>query len=169
MPVCIMGKNTKNIAFSGILAALYVALTLISEAIGLASGMIQLRLSEALTIMPFFTPAAIPGLTVGCFLANILTTGNAFDIVFGTVATALGAIGTFLLSRKLKKKGAPLCTLPPVITNVIIIPPVLKYAYGMPNRILTLMLFVGIGELASCCLLGGILFHALRKSPLFRN
>ena len=164
-----MRKKTRNLAFSGILAALYVALTLVSEAIGLANGMIQLRLSEALTIMPFFTPAAIPGLTIGCFLSNVLTTGNAFDIIFGTLATALGAVGTYLLKKALKKKAAPLCVLPPVISNTVIIPYVLKYAYGLPNRIATLMLFVGIGEVASCCILGGVLFHALRKAPLFRD
>lgn len=164
-----MKNRTKNLAFAGITAGLYIVLTLISNAFGLASGVVQVRLSEALTVLPFFTAAAIPGLSVGCFLANVLTGCNILDIMFGTLATALGAIGTHYLAKATKKKGTFLCTLPPVCSNMIIIPLVLKYAYGFPNRFLTLMLFVGIGEVVSCCLLGLILLYALKKNDSLQN
>lgn len=161
----VMKKKTLRIAYAAIIAALYVALTLVSELFGMASGMIQFRLSEALTVLPFFTAAAIPGLSIGCLLANPLT-GSAADALFGTLATLLGAIGTFLLARIpfCKKKGALLCTLPPIIFNILIIPPVLKYAYGMSAGLLFLACAVAIGEIVCCGLLGGILLHSLRRS-----
>ncbi|MBO4697133.1 MAG: QueT transporter family protein [Lachnospiraceae bacterium] len=164
-----MKKKTVFIAVAAVTAALYVALTYLSNALGLASGAIQFRLSEALTILPFFTPAAIPGLTIGCILANTLTGCVLADIVFGSAATLLGAIGTYLLSRIpfcKKTKGALLCTLPPVIANVLIVPYVLRYAYGVPDAIPFMMLTVGIGEVVCCCLGGGLLLLGLKRTPL---
>lgn len=161
-----MKRNTYFIAVAAITAALYVALTCLSNAVGLASGMIQFRLSEALTILPFFTPAAIPGLYIGCILANALTGCLFLDVVFGSVATLLGAVGTYLLAQIpscKKTKGALLCTLPPVIANVLIVPFVLKYVYEVPDAIPFMMLTVGIGEIVCCCILGGILLFSLKK------
>lgn len=162
-----MKKPSLYVATAAITAALYVALTYLSNAAGLASGAIQFRLSEALTILPFFTPAAIPGLTLGCILSNFLTGCIIWDIIFGSVATLLGAVGTYLLSKLpfcRKNKGALLCTLPPVIANMLIVPFILKYAYEVPDAIPFMMLTVGIGEIVCCCVLGGILLFSLKKS-----
>ncbi len=144
------------LAQAGVIAALYVVLTCLAAGFDLASGAIQVRISEALTVLPFFTPAAVPGLIVGCLLANTITGAVIPDIVFGTIATAIGAVGTLLL-----KKHSFLCTLPPVLSNALIIPFVLRYAYGIPGSIPFFALTVGAGEVISCCLLGSILLHAL--------
>lgn len=163
-----MKKNTLRITLAAVIAAVYVALTLLINAFDLANGAIQVRVSEALTVLPYFTPAAIPGLTIGCLLANIFTGCAAGDIIFGTFATLLGAIGTYCIGKLsvCKKKGAILCTLPPVIANTLIVPFVLKYVYGMPQSIPVLMGFLAIGEIISCCILGGLLLGALRKSKV---
>lgn len=110
-----------------VIAALYVALTELSTLVGLSSGAIQFRISEALCILPAFTPAAIPGLFVGCLISNLLAGGIPLDIIFGAVATLIGAAGAYLLRR-----CRWLVPLPTVIANVLIVPPILKYAYGVP-------------------------------------
>ncbi len=144
------------IAFGGIVAALYVALTYAAAALGLASGVIQFRISEALCILPVFTPAAIPGLTVGCLLADFLTGCTAWDIVFGTLATLIGAVGTRLL-----RKNRFLACVPPIASNMIIIPLVLQYVYGAPESYLFLMLTVGAGEVVCAGILAQLLYQAL--------
>ena len=148
--------STEKLTRAALIAALYVVLTLAIAAFGLASGAIQVRISEALTVLPFFTASAVPGLAVGCLLANILTGAALPDVIFGTLATLLGAIGTRLLRRH-----RILCTLPPVIANVLIIPPVLHFAYGIPGGIPFFMLTVGAGEIISCVILGQLLLTAL--------
>lgn len=139
-------------------AALYVALTYLASALGLSSGAIQVRFSEALTILPCFFGAAVPGLFVGCLLANLLTGAVVWDVVFGSIATLLGAIGTRLL-----RKNRWLACLPPIISNILIVPFVLVYAYGVPDTIPYLMLTVGDGEVISCGILGQLLYTALDK------
>lgn len=151
-------KRTKTITQAAIIAALYVVLTFIANAMGLASGAIQIRLSEALTILPYFTPAAIPGLFVGCLLSNILVGGALFDIIFGSIATLIGALGTYLL-----RKSKWLTPIPPILSNTIIVPLVLIYAYGVSDALPYLMLTVGIGEVISAGLLGMILLKSLEK------
>ena len=149
-------KNNKifNLTFAAMVAALYVVLTFVANAFGLASGVIQVRLSEALTILPFFTPAAIPGLTIGCLLANWLTGCVLPDIIFGTIATLIGAIGSYLL-----RKHKFLVPLPPILSNMIIVPWVLRFAYDVPDGIPYMMATVGAGEVISCGVLGmGLLF-----------
>lgn len=143
---------------AAIIAALYVVLTLVISAFNLASGAIQVRISEALTILPFFTPAAIPGLTIGCFISNLVTGCMPLDVVFGSLATLLGAIGTWLL-----RKNKWLAPLPPIIANTIIVPFVLVYVYGLEGAIPFFMLTVGAGEVISCYILGMILLFALYK------
>lgn len=150
---------------AAMIAAIYVVLTLFVSAFSLASGAIQVRISEALTILPYFTPAAIPGLSIGCLLANLLTGAPIYDVVFGSLATLLGAIGTYLL-----RKHKFLCTLAPVVSNALIIPFVLRYAYGLVmefgGRDLSIpfyMMTVGVGEIICCCVLGTILLNALAK------
>lgn len=100
-----------------LIAALYTALTYLANALGLANGAVQVRFSEALTILPVFTPAAVPGLFVGCLLSNLLTGAAIWDILFGSLATLLGAIGTYLLRRHEKLAAAP-----PILANLLIIP-----------------------------------------------
>ena len=153
-------KNRKAyfITQAAVIAAVYVVLTLAINAFDLASGAIQVRISEALTILPYFTPAAIPRLFVGCLLSNFLTGAPIWDVVFGSLATLLGAAGTYMLRRQ--KWLAPL---PPVIANILIIPPVLHFAYGLPGGIPFFMLTVGIGEVISCGILGMLLLFLLQK------
>lgn len=151
-------KKINFLTQAAMIAALYVVLTLAINAFGLASGAIQVRVSEALTILPYFTPAAIPGLFIGCLLSNTITGCALFDIIFGSIATLLGAVGTYLLRRQ--KWLAPVS---PIIANTIIVPFVLSYVYGTPGTIPYLMLTVGIGEVLSCGVLGMVLLFALNK------
>lgn len=153
-------KNSKAlfVAQAAIIAALYVALTLLANSLGLANYAIQLRFSEALTILPFFTPAAIPGLFLGCLISNLLTGAILWDVVFGSIATLLGAVGTYLLRRC--KWLAPL---PPITANTLIVPPVLYFAYRIPGSIPFFMLTVGIGEILSCGILGMLLLFVLQR------
>lgn len=151
-------KRVLFITQAAVIAALYVVLTYIANMFGLASGVIQVRISEALTILPFFTPAAIPGLTIGCFLSNLLTGCAMWDVIFGTVATLLGAVGTYLL-RKIKW----LAPIPPILANTIIVPWVLRIVYQVPDAIWFLMATVGAGEVISCGILGMVLLFALNK------
>ena len=150
--------TTKRICRAGVIAALYVVLTYLASLLGLSSGVIQVRLSEALCILPIFLPAAIPGLAVGCLLANALTGAVVMDIVLGPVATLAGAVGTWLLRRHPR-----LAILPPILANVIIVPWVLRYGYGMPDAIWYMMLTVGAGEVISVGGLGTVLYEALRR------
>lgn len=152
-----MKKNqTLFLTQAAMIATIYVVLTGIAAGFDLANGAIQVRFSEALTVLPFFTPAAVPGLTIGCLLSNILFSGNIFDIIFGTLATLLGAVGTRML-----RKNRWLCSIPPIISNALIIPPVLTFAYHIPGGIPFQMLTVGAGEVICCLIFGQILISAL--------
>lgn len=150
----------RYLTHAGIIAALYVALTWLSAIVGLSGmGAIQLRLSEALCVLPYFTGAAIPGLTVGCLLANLLTGAAMPDVIFGTLATLLGAIGTRLLRR-----WRYLAPVPPIVANTVIIPFVIRYAYADVSESLPfLFLTVGLGELLSVGVFGTVLLLALEK------
>ena len=154
----IMKKKTVYLCHAAVIAALYVVLTFVANAFGYASGVIQVRLSEALTILPFFTPAAIPGLVVGCLLSNWLTGCVPLDILFGSVATLLGALGSRGLRRYMW-----LVPLPPILANTIIVPYVLRYAYGLNDAIPFMMATVGAGEIISCFILGMPLLLSLKK------
>ena len=161
-------KN-KNVAFmtqAAMIAAIYVVLTYVFAPFSF--GEVQIRIAEALTILPVFTPAAIPGLFVGCIVGNILGGAILPDIIFGSIATLIGAFGTYALR---KHKFA--CTWPPVIANMVIVPFVLRYGYGfiteykgvdwsIPFNALT----VGIGEVITCVILGSVLLRVLNK---YRN
>lgn len=152
-------KN-KSVLFmtqAAMIAAIYVALTVIFAPFGF--GEIQIRISEALTVLPAFTPAAIPGLFVGCIIGNFIGGAILPDIIFGSLATLIGAIFTYLL----RKKHKYLAPLPPIISNTIIIPLILSFAYGIPIAIPVMMLTVGIGEIISCGVLGMILYTPLAK------
>ena len=154
-------KQSKKVFFlvhAAAIAALYVVLTQVSATFDLASGVVQARLSECLTVLPFFTPAAVPGLTIGCILANVLSPQpNVYDIVFGSLATLLGAIGSYLL-----RKNRYLCSLSPVVANTLIIPFVLKFAFAETVPIWLMMITVAVGEIITCVVLGQILISALQ-------
>ncbi len=156
-------KKTLFICRAAIIAAMYVVLTFIAAALGISSGVIQVRFSEMLCILPVFTTAAIPGLTVGCLCANLLVGGAIWqDVVFGTLATLIGAIGTYAL-RKFKW----LAPLPPMLANTIIIPFVLAYGYKFEGGLPFFMLTVGIGEIISVYIFGLILYHSIKNKNLF--
>lgn len=160
-----MSKSIKYTASyltkAAFIAALYVVLTELSAQFGLSgTNVIQFRISEALTILPFFTSAAIPGLVIGCLLSNILTGAVIWDVIFGTVATLIGALLTYAL-RKYKR----LAPVPPILANTIIVPLVLRYAYGFEDAWWFLALTVFIGEFVCCGILGMLLLFALKRSP----
>ncbi len=156
--------SAKDLATAGLVAALYVLLTFFANMLGLASGVIQVRFSEALTILPLFTPAAVPGLFAGCLLANLLTGSAPWDVLFGSLATLLGALGTLWAGRHLPPRVAPIAgVLSPILCNCLIVPLILKFVYGFSDAYPFLLLTVGIGEAISCGLLGGLLYRVLRK------
>ncbi len=160
-------KKILSLVQGAMIAALYVVLTWLAGAMGLASGVIQIRFSEALTVLPYFTAAAVPGLTVGCLLSNLMTGAALWDIVFGTAATLIGAVFT----RLLRKKPKWILPIPPIAANVLVIPFILMYAYGMEKAWLYLVVTVAVGEIISCGVLGMILFEALKKRAgvIFKN
>ena len=158
------GFTARAVALGGVIAALYVALSMAAAALGLSSGVIQVRFSEALCILPCFTPAAIPGVTVGCFLTNVIAGGEPLDMIFGTVATLIGAVGTYLL-----RKNRWLAAVPPILANVLIIPWVLQTAYGVTDSYWFLMLTIFAGEFISIGILGELLYTALEKSGAARK
>lgn len=155
-----MKKASKTVALcqGAVIAAAYVALTYVSHILGLDAGVIQLRLSEMLCILPVFTPAAVTGLYLGCLLANLLTGAVWLDVLVGPVATLIGALGAYLLRRF--KWLAPV---PTVLANTVLVPLVLAYGYGAEQGLLFIMLTVGLGELLSAYVLGTVLYFALRK------
>ena len=156
--------RTKRVTFitqAAMIAAFYVVLTLFISAFNLASGAIQIRISEALTVLPAFTPAAIPGLFIGCLISNLISGGMLLDVIFGSLATLIGALGTYLLRKW--KWAIPV---PPILANILIVPFVLAYVYHFPGGVPYFMLTVGIGEIISCGVLGMIVYNILAK---YRN
>ena len=166
-------KNVTIMTQAAIIAALYVVLTMVANVLGLANYAIQVRFSEALCILPFFTVAAVPGLSIGCLIANLLTGAAIWDVLFGSLATFIGAVGTYWL-----RKHKFLMTLPPVLANAVIVPFILRYGYGftweyqgvdwsIPYFVTT----VGIGEIISVCVLGSVLLKALfpYRNVIFKN
>ncbi len=151
-------NKARYVASAALIAALYVVLTTISSLMGLSSGVIQVRFSEALTILPAFTPAAIPGLFIGCLISNIIAGGVIWDVIFGSVATLIGAVGTYLLKRK-----KWLVPLPPILANMAIVPLILIFAYGVPDSYWFTLITVGAGEIISCGIFGMILYFAINK------
>ena len=155
---------------SALIAALYAGLTYLMGFFNLAYGPIQFRVSEALTVLPVFTPAAIPGLTIGCFLANIMSF-SPIDMVFGTAASLIAAIGTYWL-RKYCIQGVPLLSLlPPVLVNAVIVGLEIAFFFtegkasfaGFAFNALT----VGLGQAVVCFGLGIPLYLMIKKYHLF--
>lgn len=149
--------NTLFLAQSAMIAAIYVVLTMIFAPF--SYGEIQVRISEALTILPVFTPAAIPGLFAGCLISNLLGGCILPDVIGGSIATLLGAFFTYLLRRQ-HRFFAPI---PPILANILIVPMVLRYGYQINLPVPFLMATVGIGEVISCGIFGMILYSVLAK------
>lgn len=160
-----MNRNLRFLCRGALIAALYVVLTWLCALVGLDKGVIQMRLSEALCVLPAFTGAAVPGLFVGCLLANLLTGSALPDVVFGSLATLIGALGAYFLRRR-----KWLVPLPTVLANALIIPFVLRFAYGAEGTIPYFMLTVGAGEVISAYICGMLLYAALvrQKAQLFK-
>jgi len=150
-------QYTASITRAAIIAALYIVLTFCANALGLANHVIQVRFSESLCILPYFTKTAIPGLFIGCLLSNIMTGCALPDIIFGSLATLLGGITTYLLRKH--KWTAPIG---PIVSNALIIPYVLLYAYGIKPLWFS-FITVTLGEVISCGILGMLLLKSLEK------
>ncbi len=162
----------RRLTQGAVIAAAYAALTYAAALANLAYGPVQFRFSEALTILPVFTSAAVPGLTIGCLLANIFSGYGMYDMVFGTLATLLAAIGTHLV-RRIRFRGVPvLAPLPPILLNAVIVgaeitalsPGGFAWAVFWPTAG-----SVGLGEFVVCYALGLPLALALEKNPAIRR
>lgn len=156
-------KKARFVTNAACIAALYVVLSYLAYCFGLSSGAVQLRLSEALTLLPYYTASAVPGVTIGCLITNLITGGNVWDVVFGTFATLIGAVGT----RLLRKKSIYLACVPPVVANTVIVPLVLRVAYGDGTPLPLLAAGVFAGEFISCALMGTALCLALKKRATY--
>ncbi|MBR2701860.1 MAG: QueT transporter family protein [Erysipelotrichaceae bacterium] len=145
-----------HMAQGALIAVLYATLTVIFAPISF--GPVQVRIAEALTILPMFTLAAIPGLFIGCIIANLFGGAIIWDVIFGTLATLIGAAGGYRL-----RNNRWLVPIPTIIANGIIVPFVLKYGYGMDMPIILMMFYVSVGEIIGCYVLGEMLASALLK------
>lgn len=151
-------NNVRYIVQSASIASLYILLTFCAHVFSLDSGVVQIRISEALVALLYYTPAAVPGLVIGCFLSNIFLGCWILDIIFGTLATFIGAI----LGRLLKRHRYAVL-IPNIISNTLIIPFVLKFVYNTEGMLWYFAITVGTGEIISCAIFGGILLKALQK------
>ncbi|MDV9527922.1 QueT transporter family protein, partial [Clostridioides difficile] len=127
-------KNISTMTQAAMIAAIYVVLTYVFAPFSF--GEVQVRIAESLTILPLFTPAAIPGLFIGCLIGNILGGAILPDIIFGSLATLLGAIFTY----RLRNKNKILAPVPPIVANTVIVPFVLRFGYGVALPIPLMML-----------------------------
>ena len=161
--------SVRDMAIAGLIAALYAVLGYFANIFGVAFGPVQVRFSEALCVLPFFFPAAVPGLAVGCLVVNLLSPYGALDIIFGTLATALAALWTQRVPHNW------LAPLPPVICNILIIPAVIAWQTTPAFTSAFWGVFcwnavtIGLGELIACCVLGGILLIRLPKIPALQR
>ncbi len=152
-----MKKGVGFMTQAAMIAAIYVVLVFVFAPISF--GPVQIRVAEALTILPFFTPAAVPGVFLGCLIGNLLSPGMiVLDIVFGSLATLVAGI----ISYKLRGNKY-LVPIPPILVNMIVVPYVLKYGYGVPLPLFLSAIAVGVGQIVSCYGLGLILIQVLEK------
>ena len=162
-------QKTTTLCRVAMIGAFYTALTWLCGLLGLANMPIQLRLSEALCVLPFFMPEAILGLTIGCFLSNLLVSGGVWvDVIFGTLATLIGALGTYCM-RRLKGKLRFACVLPPILANTVIVLFILKYAYDLSYGWVLMAAGVFVGEVLSVGVFGIFLMLAIEKLPFWRK
>ncbi len=160
-------KKVLFLTQAAVIAALYVVLCQIFAPISFKN--VQVRIAECLTILPAFTPAAIPGLFIGCVIGNLLGGAIPLDVVCGSIATLIGAVGTWYIGKIVRRNPAAKATrfalpLPPIIANTIIVPLVLYYGYLITVPIPVQMLTVGLGEVLGCGVIGMVLYFALEKN-----
>ncbi len=171
-------RSIEKLCYSAIIASLYIVLTYVSMLFGLDKGVLQIRFSEALCVLPAFFPEAISGLYIGCLIANLLTGAMALDIALGPVATLLGAFGAYLLGMAIRKKSIKsfffkcLVPLPTVIANTIIIPFIIYICYTAPSEkalavIPYYALTVLAGEVISAGVFGMILYSAIDRNKKY--
>lgn len=151
-------KKSTTLTYGALIASIYVILTLLSQMAGLASGPIQIRISEALCILPLFTPAAIPGLFAGCIISDLITGCAPWDVIFGSLATLLGALGTYAL-----RKFNYISLLPPIIANTMILPFILSMVYSFDGSIIYFAVTIFAGEFISVGILGTFFRKSLEK------
>ena len=151
-------KKSTTLTYGALIASIYVILTLLSQMAGLASGPIQIRISEALCILPLFTPAAIPGLFAGCIISDLITGCAPWDVIFGSLATLLGALGTYGL-----RKFNYISLLPPIIANTLILPFILSMVYSFDGSLIYFAVTIFAGEFISVGILGTFLRKSLEK------
>ncbi|PRR77395.1 Queuosine precursor transporter QueT [Clostridium liquoris] len=156
-----MKKRTRDLTIAAVIAAIYAVITMFLT-YPMSYQASQFRVAEALTILPYFTPAAIPGLFLGCIIANLLSPVGPLDIIFGSLATLIGAILTYLIGKSNLKYKKYLSPLPPVIINAIVIGILLQYTLHWPLFIT--MLQVALGELLCCYGLGLPLLFVIEKN-----
>ncbi len=149
-----MKMKTKYLLQSAVIAAIYMVLTIVLAP--LSYGPVQFRLAEALTVIPALTPAGVPGIFVGCLVANLLGPYGIIDVVLGSLASLLSALFTY----KLREKPL-LAPLPPVVINGVIIGAMLHYVYGVPSLLLTI-LWVSLGQFGACYVVGYPLLRLLK-------
>lgn len=154
--------KTKKLLYSAVIAAIYVVLTYIASLMGLSSGAVQLRFSEALTILPIFIPEAVYGVFIGCVISNLLTGSIIWDIIFGSLATLIAAI----LTRKFRK-NIPLAFSFPIIMNTLVVPPIVYFLYRAEGTLILTYFTVFLGEFISVCVFGTILYKSLIKTKIF--
>lgn len=145
-------KNQNQVKFmvsAAVIAAIYVVLTMVTAPISF--GVIQFRISEILCVLPMFTLAGVPGVFIGCLLGNMLSGAAVLDVVFGSLASLIGAYGTYKL-----RANKYMAVLPPIIANAVIIPFVLRYAYGVPDLILFMVFTIGLSEIIAIGILGSL-------------
>lgn len=160
-------KRIRYLTQGAVIAAIYVVLCQIFAPISFRD--VQVRIAEGLTILPYFTPAAIPGLFIGCLLGNLLGGAIPVDVIFGSLATLIGALGTWAIGnwiRRHQRSNASknLLPIPPIVANTVIIPLILYYGYGINIPIPIQMATVGLGEVLSCGVIGMIFQFALEKA-----
>lgn len=163
-----MRRHIRFLTHGAIIGAVYAVLTLATWSF--SSMQIQLRVAEALTVLPLFTPAAIPGLFIGCLVANLMS-GNVIDALFGSLTTLLAALLTYFIGQKIKGKAKlPLAVLPPILLNAVAVPLILYFGYGFKDFLgfdtMLPVLFLNalsvlIGQFLSCGLLGAPLYFSL--------
>ena len=154
--------TTAYLTRAAAVAAIYVVLTLLSMFLGLDKGAIQLRFSEALCVLPMLMPSAVPGLFVGCLISNIITGCAVWDIIFGSLATLIGAFGAYLL-RNLPEKIKLLGTIPNILSNSLIVPLILMYAYGVEGTYFVLMGPILLSEIICSGVFGTVLYYTVRE------
>ena len=150
--------TTRRLVRGAVIAAIYAVLTLLLQPI--SYGAIQIRFSEALTLLPILMSEAVPGVTLGCLLANVLGGSMLPDIVFGTLATFLAAVATRRLRQNFWLAAAM-----PVIANGLIVGAVVHFCYAPEMALPLCMLTVALGEAVACFVVGPLLIAARKKLP----